>query len=163
MLTHILNKNKRKMKQKITLTFINLLLFAGLISAQVTKDSIAVLNNEKERLKIAVSINENKLKLAGLENETASRTSYMGKQNDESQRLADKNRDVANDLTTDPQDKTKAKKAGKSAKAAEHAAKDARKASDKLDGLTKDIDELKKKIRDDEQKLSILGGAVLNN
>lgn len=151
------------MKQKLTLSLASLLLFAGFISAQVTKDSIAVLNNEKARLKIAVNINENKLKLADLENEIASRTSYMGKQNDESQRLADKNRDVADDLTTDPQDKTKAKKAGKSAKAAEHAAKDARKASDKLDGLTKEIDELRKKIREDEQKLSILGGAVLNN
>ena len=151
------------MKQKLTLSLASLLLFAGFISAQVTKDSIAVLNNEKARLKIAVNINENKLKLADLENEIASRASYMGKQNDESQRLADKNRDVADDLTTDPQDKTKAKKAGKSAKAAEHAAKDARKASDKLDGLTKEIDELRKKIRDDEQKLSILGGAVLNN
>lgn len=151
------------MKQKLLLMIMNLLLFAGFISAQVSKDSIAVLNNEKERLKIAVTINENKLKLAELENEIASRTSYLGKQNDESQRLADKNKDVATDLTTDPQDKDKAKKAGKSAKAAEHAAKDARKASDKLDGLTKDIDELKKKIRDDGQKLSLLGGAVLNN
>ena len=147
----------------MTLTLVSLLLFAGFISAQVTKDSIAVLNNEKARLKIALNINENKLKLADLENEIAGRTDYMGKQNNESQRLADKNRDVANDLTTDPQDKEKAKKAGKSAKAAEHAAKDARKAADKLEGLTKDIDELKKKIRDDEQKLSILGGSVLNN
>ena len=151
------------MKQKITLMFINFLLFAGLISAQVTKDSIAALNNEKARLKIAVDINENKLKLADLENEITSRTDYMGKQNTESQRLADKNSEVANDLSTDPLDKSKAKKAGKSAKAAENASKDARKASDKLEGLTKDIDELKKKIRDEEQKLSILGGGVLNN
>ena len=151
------------MKQKITLTFINLLLFAGLISAQVTKDSIAFLNNEKTRLKIAVNINENKLKLADLENEMTSRSDYMGKQNNESQRLADKNSEVANDLSTDPLDKSKAKKAGKSAKAAENASKDARKASDKLDGLTKDIDDLRKKIMEEEQKLSILGGAVLKN
>ncbi len=151
------------MKQKLALTLVSLLLFAGFISAQVTKDSIAILNNEKARLKIAVNINENKLKLADLENEKASRTVYMGKQNDESQRLADKNKDIADDLSTDPLDKSKAKKAGKSAKAAEHASKDARKASDKLDGLTKDIDELRKKITEDEQKLSILGGAVLNN
>ena len=92
-----------------------------------------------------------------------SRSDYMGKQNNESQRLADKNSEVANDLSTDPLDKSKAKKAGKSAKAAENASKDARKASDKLDGLTKDIDVLRKKIMEDEQKLSILGGAVLNN
>ena len=147
----------------MALTLVSFLLFAGSISAQVTKDSIAALNNEKARLKIAVNINENKLKLADLENDIASRTSYLSKKNDESLRLADKNRDVADDLSTDPLDKSKAKKAGKSAKAAAHASKDARKASDKLDGLTKDIDNLRKKIAEDEQKLSILDGAILNN
>ena len=38
--------------------------------------------------------------------------------------------------------------------------KDARNANDNLKDLNKDIDELKKKIRDNEQKLVALGGTV---
>ena len=159
----LLNKHWPKiMKKTWILMLTGMILFCGVVSAQVvTKDSISALNNEKEKLKIAKSLNENKLKLAKLENEVAKYADKVQKTAEGSQKAADDNQEAANDLSNDAQDKKKAKSAKKAANHAEDNAKDARKANEKLKDLTKDIDELKKKIREDEQKLVALGGAVV--
>ncbi|HEY6437538.1 MAG TPA: hypothetical protein VIY47_13180, partial [Ignavibacteriaceae bacterium] len=73
------------MKKKWILTVMGITLFWGIVSAQaVTKDSINVLNNEKDKLKVAKSLNENKLKLAKLENEVAQYTNNVQKTTEES-------------------------------------------------------------------------------
>jgi len=149
------------MKKKWILTVMGMMLLGGIVSAQaITKDSINVLNNEKDKLKVAKSLNDNKLKLAKLENQVAQYTDNVQKTTEESQKAANDNQEAANTLLEDSQDKKKAKAAKKSANHAENNGKDARKAADKLSDLNKDIDELKKKILSDEQKLAALGGAV---
>lgn len=151
------------MKKKTMFLVMSMILFTGFIFAQVTKDSINSLINEKDRLKIAKTLNENKLKMAKMENDIAGRTANLDQANIESQRAADENRQAADDLASDPQDKSKAKKASKSARYAERSSKNARKASEKLDDLNNDISDMRKKIADQEQKLAAMGGSVLDN
>ena len=149
------------MKKKWYLLIAGMLFFSVMVSAQaVTKDSINVLTNEKEKLKVAKTLNENKLKLAKLENQVAERNAAVEKTTEGSQKAASDNQEAATKLTGDSQDKGKAKDARKAANHAENKAKNARKAMDKLNDLNKDIDELKKKIKEDEQKLVSLGGTV---
>ncbi len=132
---------------------------ASLTHAQVvSQDSMKVLNNEKEILKIAGKVNDKKLKLAKLENQVAERQSDIEKTKVASDKATQDNQDAASKLSDDAQDKSKAKAARKAASNAESSAKKARKAVEKLDDLNKDIEDLKKEISQDESKLSSLGG-----
>jgi preprotein translocase subunit SecF len=142
------------MKLNSILLILAVFLFSGISAQVVSKDSFNVLNNEKEALKIAKSINERKIKLAKLENEIAEKTSDLQKTAEESQQAAKANQDAANELSGDDQDKKKAKAAKKAANHAEQSAKQARKAQDKLNDLNKDIESLRKQILEDEQKLA---------
>lgn len=149
------------MKTKLITLAITFFTVVTNLSAQVvSKDSINVLKNEKEQLEIAKKINENKLKLAKLENELESKSSDMYRKREEAEKAAAENQNAANDLAADPQDSKKAKAAKRAGNRAESSAKKANKAAEKLDDLNKDIEELKKKIADDEQKLNAVGGAV---
>lgn len=149
------------MKKRLLVLMMVMLGYTGILSAQaVTKDSINVLNNEKEKLKVAKSLNEHKLKLAKLENQLDERTNDVQRTRDEAEKAASDNQNAANDLSSDPQNSGKAKDAKKSGSRAANSAKKARKAIDKLDDLNKDIENLKKKIANDEQKLVALGGSV---
>lgn len=148
------------MKKKWVMLLVGTWLFSGNLSAQaVTQDSINVLNNEKSRLKVEKSLNENKLKLAKLENQVAERTANVQSTGEASQKAANDNQEAANILSSDSQDKGKAKTAKKAARYAEKRAKDARKALDQLDELNSDIEKSRKKVQEDEQKLAALGVA----
>ena len=148
------------MKQKWMILLAGMLAISGIASAQaVTADSIAALKRDNELLKMAISINDQKLDLAKLQNQLAEKNSDVDKTADASHKAADNNQEAAAELVNDDQDKSKANSAKKSASSADKSASKARKAQDKLGDLNKDIDKLKKQIAASEQKLSSMGGS----
>ena len=140
------------------------LLISMQLSAQVvSKDSISTLKEQQHALKISKDLNEQKIKLAKLENELIAKTQLVEKTAEQAQVSADKNENAADMLTDDAQDKNKASKANNSAKHAQRDAKKARKAYDDLENLNKDIESLKSKITDDEIKLAAIPGYPFSN
>jgi len=134
-----------------------LIVLSASVSAQaVSKDSISTLNQQKEAIVISKRINDNKLKLAKLENTVEKKTQNVQVTGDEAQKSANANGQAADKLTNDSQDKKLASNASKSAKEAKHDAKEARKANASLENLKKDIETLKSKIATDESKLAAL-------
>jgi Mg2+ and Co2+ transporter CorA len=155
-----LSAAKKFMKQKWMLLLAGMLIISGIASAQVvTADAIAALKKDNELLKMAISINDQKLELAKLQNQLMEKNSNVEKTADASQKAADNNQEAAAVLVNDDQDKAKASAAKKSANTADKNASKARKAEDKLGDLNKDIEKLKKQIAESEQKLSGMGGA----
>ena len=129
------------------------------LSAQVvSKDSINTLKEQKQALQISKDLNEQKIKLAKLENELTSKTQLVDKTAQQAQNAADKNDTAADRLAEDAQDKKKASKANNTAGHAQRDAKKARKAYDNLEHLNKEIESLKSKIADDEIKLAAIPG-----
>ncbi len=128
-------------------------------SAQVvSKDSINLLKNQKEALELSKKLNDRKLELAKLENELQSKTEEAAKTAEAAQRSVEQNRKAADRLSDDPQDKRAAKRASKSASSANRDAKKARRAADSLEKLKRNIEDLKKDISRDEEKLASLPG-----
>ena len=130
--------------------------FSSLSAQRISNDSMNVLKNDKESMKIQQSINERKIELAKLENKLAEKTGSLHTANEKAQEAAEGNKDAAGNLTDDANSKKRAKKARKAAKNAESAAKDARNAQEDLDELNEDIEDLRKKIANDERKLARL-------
>ena len=130
--------------------------FSSLSAQLISNDSMNVLKNDKESMKIQQSINEKKIELAKLENKLAEKTGSLHTANEKAQEAAEVNKDAAGNLTDDANSKKREKKARKAAKKAESAAKDARKAQEELDDLNEDIEDLRKKISNDERKLARL-------
>jgi hypothetical protein len=152
------------MKRKNFLLTVCALILLVSVSAQVvSKDSIATLKQQKEAIVISKRVNDNKLKLAKLENGVPKETQNVQSTGNEAQISANKNGEAANKLTTDAENKKLAGDASKSAKEAKHDAKQARKASASLESLKKDIASLKNKIAEDESKLSSLSQHNSNN
>ena len=132
-----------------------LLLVSVVASAQVSGDSIHSLKQQKQSLELSKKINDNKMKLAKLENTLDKKTLEMESTTTGAQRAADDNAGVAAKLSNDSQDKKLAKQAETSADNAKKSAKRARVANDNLTNLKKDIETLKNKIADDEAKLAM--------
>ena len=125
----------------------------SLYAQAVTQDSIAILKQQKESLKISRKLNERKLELAKLENNVEKKTQDVHNTAQQAQASANENGQAATNLTGNAQDEKLAKKASKSADNAKSDAKRARKAIKSLANLQNDIADLKKKIVDDEMKL----------
>lgn len=124
------------------------------VNAQVvSKDSISILKNQKEIALLSAKLNEEKLKLAGLENSLSEKVESERKARNRAQESADANSKIASDLSEQAQNKKLARQAKKAAKAAKRDAKKLRKASSALDNLENDIEVLKKKVAEDEAKL----------
>ena len=134
----------------VAIMFINVSLYAQ----AVTQDSIAILKQQKEALKISKKLNERKLELAKLENNVEKKTQDVQNTAQQAQASANENSQAASNLTSNAQDEKLAKKASKSASNAKSDAKKARKAVESLANLQKDIASLKQKIADDEVKLN---------
>jgi hypothetical protein len=123
---------------------------------EVSKDSIKVLKQEKEDLETSKRLNDNKLKLAVLENTVKEKNEDVSSSARDAQTAASNNQESAEKLNNDSQDKKLAKKARKDAKKAEKAGKTGRNAVSDLEDLEKDISDLKEKIAADEAKLGIV-------
>ena len=128
---------------------------------EVSKDSIKVLKQEKEDLETSKRLNDNKLKLAALENTVKEKNENVSSSARDAQTAASNNQESAEKLNNDSQDKKLAKKARKDAKKAEKAGKTGRDAASDLDDLEKDILDLKEKIAADEAKLGIAAPAPI--
>ena len=148
------------MNQKWIMLVAAMFLITGSVSAQaVSVDSVNVLNNNNKMLRMAISINDQKLQLAKLQNQLLQQNYTVEKTAAASQKSASKNEDAATNLNNDDQDKRKAHTARKSARTAERNSSDARHAQDKMTDLTRNVENLKKKIADDQQSLTTMGGA----
>ncbi|WP_201747741.1 outer membrane beta-barrel protein [Dyadobacter flavalbus] len=125
-------------------------------SAQgVSKDSINMLNQQKEAIEISKKLNEKRIELAKLENELTEKTNKANEAAQEAQKAAGENEDLANRLRNDAQNKDLANQANKSAKQAEKSAKNARKAAEDVDDINKKIESLRKEIAEEESKSGI--------
>jgi predicted nucleic acid-binding Zn-ribbon protein len=145
------------MKLRCMVTAALAIIFSITASAQVvTKDSMNILKQQKEALKIGKRLNERKLELAKLENSVENKSQEMQNYAQQAQTSANDNADVSNKLASDAQDEKLASKASKAASNAKSDAKKARKAAKNFTGLQKDIELLKKKIAEDEAKLAAL-------
>lgn len=122
---------------------------------EVSKDSIKVLKQEKEDLVISKRLNDNKLKLADLENTVKQKNEDVTSSARDAETAASNNEESAQKLNEDSQNKKLAKTARKDAKKAEKAGATNRNAVSDLDDLQKDILNLKEKIAADEAKLGI--------
>ena len=137
----------------VLLTVCAIMLSASVSAQAVSRDSITTLKQQKEAIVISKRINDNKLKLAKLENTVEKKTLNVETTGIEAQKSANTNGQAADKLTNDAQDKKLANDASKSAKEAKHDAKQARKAASSLENLKKDIESLKSKIAADESLL----------
>ena len=124
----------------------------------VSKDSIISLKQQKEVIVISKRVNDNKLKLAKLENDVEHQTTNKMNTATDAQNSANSNSKAADKLTNDADDKSLAGNANKTARQAKRDAKRARQAATKLDDLNSDIMALKSKIAADESKLTSISG-----
>lgn len=149
----------------IVMKFVSVLIVTSLLfisfsssSQVVSKDSINVLNQKKEIIELEQLVNTQKLKLASLENSQESKRRDMESAQKNAQKSADENAEIASKLSSDPDDRKLARKAKRAAKSAKRDARKSRKATDNFEDLQRDIDILRKKLADNEQKLSSMNG-----
>jgi hypothetical protein len=141
------------MKMHTVLYTYGIMLMAISATAQgVSKDSINMLNQQKESIEISKKLNEKRIELAKLENELTEKTKKANETAQEAQKAAGENEDLANRLRSDAQNKDLANQANKSAKQAEKSSKNARKAAEDVEDINKKIESLRKEIAEDEAK-----------
>lgn len=149
------------MKKIILLVLVIFMTGTFSLQAQtVTSDSISTLKQEKKNLVISKRLNENKLKLAKLQNTIQEKTNDVSSTTKNAQNAAAENKETAQKLNDDSQDKRLARKSRKDAKNAQSAGRAGRNANDDLSDLQNDIEKLKKQIAKDEAKLGISQPAV---
>lgn len=144
------------MKQTFIVLFTLMLIGKNTI-AQVSVDSIKNLKTQKEILKIKERLNENKIKVAKYENSISQTSRNKENAAKDAQQSANANNNAASNLSNDAQNRKLAKKASRKARQAEKDARTARKNNSRMDKLTNTISGLKKKIAEDEQKLTSMG------
>jgi hypothetical protein len=144
------------MKQTIIALF-TLMLIGKNTTAQVSVDSMKNLKTQKDILKIQERLNANKIELAKYENSIAGTSRNQEIAAKDAQQSANANNNAASDLSNDAQNRKLAKKASRKARQAEKDASTARKNNGRMDKLNKNIEGLKKKIAEDEQKLLLMG------
>ena len=143
------------MKKKVMIGVVGLVFTGFFASAQVvSRDSIGMLKAQKEAIAVSKKINEDKIKLAKLENQVAEKTEKVKLTAEKAQISANENEIAARNLSDDAQNDAMAGTAGKRAKEAERNARNARKAVSDLDKLNKEIQEIKLQISQNESKLN---------
>lgn len=117
--------------------------------------------NDKQIIQLQAKIGEDSAKLVKFRGLVPQ--FEKGKKNaaDQAQQSADDNKNAANRLSNDPQDKKLAKKADNTASDARSDARKARIASDKVDDLNKDIEKLTKQFEKEQAKLDKYQQAAL--
>lgn len=131
-----------------------LLLISTIAFSQASGDSLQSLRQQKESLELSTKINDQKMKLAKLENTLNKKTNELENTTTTAQQAADDNSTAATRLGDDPQNKKLARQAESSGDNAKKSAKRARIAKDDLADLKKEIETLKSRIVKDEAKLA---------
>ena len=119
-----------------------------------------VSKEEKEIAKLQLKLTEDRDKLSQLYQDKDKQETARDKKQTDALSAADKNAEMAQKLSNDSGNKSKAKKAKKSAKKAESKAKSARKADSRVKQTEKKIRKLEKSIPKDEAKLKKLQAKV---
>lgn len=149
------------MKTNKIITALSLILLAFPLTAQVvSKDSLSNLKEQRQMLEIGKRLNGNKMELAKLENEREGKVTAVTQTSENAQKSADANKQAADKLGDESQDRKLARRANNSAGSARSDAKRARKAGYSLEKLDKDISSLKVSIQEDERKLADMQPAV---
>ena len=130
------------MKRILLLTSASVLFYISGF-AQVNTDSLA----------IVARISEYQLQLGKLQNTVAKKTNDKRNDSAVAQQSANANATAANNLSSNPQDKSDARKADNAAGNARGDSRRARTSSGKLDDLNKNIQELQIKIADQQSQL----------
>lgn len=143
------------MKTNKIIFCLGLVLLAFPLTAQVvSKDSLSNLKEQKQMLEISKRVNENKMQLAKLENEREEKVMEVSQTSENAQKSADANKQAADKLGDESQDRKLARRASNSAGSAKSDAKKARKAGYSLEKLDKDINSLRISIQEDEKKMA---------
>lgn len=143
------------MKTNKIIFCLGLVLLAFPLTAQVvSKDSLSNLREQKQMLEISKRLNENKMQLAKLENEREEKMMEVSQTSENAQKSADANKQAADKLKDESQDRKLARRANNSAGSAKSDAKKARKAGYSLEKLDSDINALKASIQKDEKELA---------
>ncbi len=143
------------MKTNTIIASLSLILLAFPLTAQVvSKDSLANLKSERQMLEIGKRLNENKTQLAKLENEREGKLMEVSQTSENAQKSANANKQAADKLRDESQDRKLARRANNSAGSAKSDAKKARKAGYSLERLDSDINSLKARIQKDAKELA---------
>ncbi|HEV7382603.1 MAG TPA: hypothetical protein VGN64_22560, partial [Dyadobacter sp.] len=143
------------MKIQFLTVAVVLLLGRGVALAQVvSKDSMKVLQDQKQQLEDGQELTKQKLELAKLENEYESKTKDAKEAADKASVSARENHQAAARLKGNAQDKKLANDAKSAARRAERDAKNARKAAENQEKLYADITSLQQKIAEQEPRLA---------
>ncbi|RYY57468.1 MAG: hypothetical protein EOO09_02550 [Chitinophagaceae bacterium] len=122
----------------------------------ITKDSIASSKKQLQIQKLTDDIAERKVKLAKTESSLKLAAEKNTEAEEKASRVAADNAKLADKLNNDPTDKRLSRKARNSAKDAKRSSKRARKAESSMNSLTRDAEQTRKRIAQDEKKLADL-------
>ena len=124
--------------------------------AQTNVDSVALAKADKQKATIETRLKERKDKLVQLEQQLVEKQSAKDKAASNAEQSAEENRRAAVQLSNDASHKRKARKADNASDDARKNAKRARIAASNLEDVEDDIKSLKKKIAEDESRLTEL-------
>lgn len=117
-------------------------------------DSSQMLKNREREGKISGQLARNREKLAHLEKEYQEKTVGKQKAIQQAEASADENRRAAEELSNDPFNRGRARRAEKQASRARRDTKSVQRADKNLERLEKNINKVKKLIAEDERALS---------
>lgn len=123
----------------------------------VSQDSLASLAREKETIEVRQKLNEYKTDLAKAQSDLVKATEKSRQAVMDAERAAENNRQIAAQLSRDPQNKKLGNDASKAAREAQRKTRDAKRASESLAKLEKEVGDLTTKISEQETTLSATG------
>lgn len=148
-----------KLKQLLILP---LVLMSIAVMSQTKSDSVALAKAEKQKTTIETRLQTNKEKLAKLEQDLVDKQAAKDKAVTQAEESAEENRRAAVQLSNDASHKKKARRADHASDDARRDAKRARIATNNLEDVEDDIKSVKKKIAEDESKLSTMSAKAGN-
>ncbi len=147
------------MKLQFIIATIGVLSLPLQLSAQDARNgNIQALEQQSEVLKFQKSVNDRKLELSKLETELQNRKKAVDAAWEKANASAVENKNVADKLTSNANDKKLANAAKSAARKAERDAKSARKEADNQEKLVAKIKTLQEEIAGDERKLAGVAG-----
>lgn len=148
---------------KLTQLMFTAVMFLSLAGvAQSKADSAALAKAEKQKVTIETRLKSNQEKLARLEQELIEKQAARDKAVTQAEESADENRRLAVQLSNDPSNKKKARRADNASGDARKDAKRARIATSNLQDVENDIKSIKKKIAEDEKRLNTMSAKTGN-
>lgn len=131
-------------------------LFVCIVCNAQESDSVKIAAKQKKVTDLTQSLQQQKQQLTDMESKLEILKQTADKKTTDAQQSADANKVAATNLTTDPNDRKKAKRVKRAAHQASADAKDSRRATAAVKKTEKNITSLKSKIASNEKKLAKL-------